>query len=313
MRFSTVAIDGLGVTGLFAEAAAASVYDSGTLEATLWRWFPVRLAERGFAPERFIDLYENLHYEKPLILGLREALPQTRLVSFQHAVPAPQLLSLFVTAGEAEYAPLPDLVITSGCFFRDILIREGLPSERVMAGPAIRYQYLLSERGEARPSRRRILVTLPLPIDDALELLLKTIDALGGTDLNVTVKPHPMMAFPAVMSAAGVKDLPGNFQLITGPMAKALEGCDVVVALSSSTVFETWCAGLPVVIVGRESAIDQNPMEWLSDRPAVVYEVGEIRQAVETMLLQPGQTPTTTMLHEFFNPVNDSTLGAFLG
>jgi hypothetical protein len=349
MMFDGVTLDGVDVTDLFNDSARTTALDASTLEATLWHDFPRLLAARCFRPERFIDLYENLNYEKPLTLGLREALPETRLVSFQHGIPAPQLLSLFVTAEEAEYAPLPDVVVCNGPLFRELLVNEGLPEGRVVEGGALRFAYLREQQqagggacpptvkrqqqstaegqkqstGESQephpvgaqapsPVRPRVLVTLPLPIDDAVELLLKTIEALGGTELHAGIKPHPMMAFPQLLAAAGVAALPPNFEVIAGSMAAALERSDVVVALSSSTVFETWCAGLPMVIVGRETAIDQNPLDWLPERHPVVYDPAEIAAEVQRVLRQPPASPSPELLARCFNPVDDTTLAAFL-
>jgi surface carbohydrate biosynthesis protein (TIGR04326 family) len=312
MMFDGVTLDGVDVTDLFNDSARTTALDASTLEATLWHDFPRLLAARGFRPERFIDLYENLNYEKPLTLGLHEALPETRLVSFQHGIPAPQLLSLFVTAEEAEYAPLPDLVVCNGPLFRELLVNEGLPEGRVVEGGAIRFAYLREQPQVRREAGAHILISLPLPMDDAVELVLKTIEALGGSELHAGIKPHPMMAFPQLLAAAGVAALPPNFEVIAGSMAAALERSDVVVALSSSTVFETWCAGVPMVIVGRETAIDQNPLDWLPERHPVVYDPAEIAAEVQRVLRQPPASPSPELLARCFNPVDDTTLAAFL-
>src|SRR5206468_1514903 len=134
-------------------------------------------------------------------------------------------------------------VIVNGSLFRDILVSEGLPAELVIEGPAIRYEYLLDHKLLSERARTgRVLVTLPLPSEEAVELILKVVEAFSEHDtFRIVIKPHPMMPLRRVLRSAGIDRLPAGFESVSGSMADVLPGSDVVVALSSSTLFETWC------------------------------------------------------------------------
>ena len=86
-------------------------------------------------------------------------MPSTFVAGFQHGAMYPMLLCNFVPPRELAIAPLPDRVVCNGPAFREIVVREGLPRQRVVAGPALRYRHL---REVATAHGDRILVPLPM-------------------------------------------------------------------------------------------------------------------------------------------------------
>src|SRR5262249_38207607 len=157
-------------------------------------------------------------------------------------------------------------VVCNGPAFRDILVREGLPGDRVVAGPALRYRHL---REAPAAHGDRILVPLPLMDDVACDLLGKIVAGLAG--LPVALQPHPMARHAAQRSACGVTGLPEGFEIATGSMGALLAQAKVVVSTASSTLLEAVAAGVPVVVVGRDAALDLNPLEWYEGLAPVAH------------------------------------------
>lgn len=156
----------IDVSRLFEAERRRTAFDGGSLGAILSYRLPRRLAESGLEPDLVIGPFENMIPEKPLILGVRRFLPGAKLVGFQHGALYPLLLCNYVTAGESKFAPLPDRVVCNGEFFRDVLVREGLPAECAVVGPALRYEHLWAidrRSGEELPGPAQLLIPLPLP------------------------------------------------------------------------------------------------------------------------------------------------------
>lgn len=319
LMFGPVTLDGLDASALFSEAQASCAYDSGTLEALLSYRLPLRLRERDIRIDLFIAEYENMIPEKLLIAGFRKYSPNTKLVGFQHGALYPMLLCNFITREEAQFAPLPDRIVCSGPFFRDILIQEGLPADRAVAGPALRYGHLWREefRAEAQ-ARQGIFVPLPLMQSDAMELLTKLIEAFGAEpQITLSLKPHPMSS-PRMLEAVGISRLPQNFHIVSGDISIWLSRAQAVVALSSSALYEALAAGVPVVPVGREAALDLNPLAWHPRFAQQCYSAEEIRSET-TRLMQLGSADLQAyreyarqILEHSFGQVSEATMHSFI-
>ena len=316
-----LALEGVDVTRLVDAERRRTAFDAGTLEAVLSYRLPRRLAAAGMEPKVAIIPYENMIPEKPFLLGARRFLSATKLVGFQHGALYPLLLCNFVTRGESEFAPLPDRVVCNGELFRDVLVREGLPSTRAVVGPALRYAHLWHEsrRPAGRSTTRSLLIPLPLPLDLGVELLVKAALAFAGEPgLEVRLKPHPMGRIEELFRAAAWERLPGNFRLMSGSMESALDGVAVVVALASSSLYEAVAAGKPVVVVGRDAVFDLNPLAFHADLSRVFAEPAEIRSETVRLLelsddeLDAYRRRAYRLLQESFAPVTDDAMNAFV-
>jgi hypothetical protein len=312
IRFDGVRVGGMDVSLLFDEERRRTAFDGGTMDSLLMARLPRRLAERGWRPEVVFDPYENLPPGKELILGLREDMPDAKLVGYEHSTVPPMLLSWFLTAGEAEVGPVPDRVVCNGPFFRDVLVEHGLPAERAVLGPALRYRHVFdAPTGEGEG----VFITLPLNVDGATELFEKSAAALhdlGG--VRVWVKAHPM--FPR--DAVAALELPPGFEVVGGEMRDWLPRSRVVLGLASSTVIEALAAGVPPIPVGRDAALDLNPLGWFPELGEVVSSPDDIRRRVEQLLaLSPAELEDfrrrgREVLERCFSPVTEETMAAFL-
>jgi hypothetical protein len=310
----------LDVTRLFTEARQLHGWDVGSLQAMLSHRLPLRLAESDIRVDLFISNFENMIPEKPLILGFRRYLPDTRLVGFQHGALPANVLCLYVTEGEAKFAPLPDRIVCNGGFFREILVQEGLPADRAIAGPALRYRHLWREPLDPDVvTREGIFAPLPAIESDAVELVMKLIEAFSAEpQVPIWLKPHPMLSFGRILDGVGVSGVPEHFHIVSGEIEVWLARARVVIALSSGALYEALAAGIPVVPVGREVALDLNPLVWLSGFERQYCSAIEIlTEAMRLMRLSSAelrayQLRGRQILEESFGRVDDSTLRCFV-
>lgn len=310
----------LQVTRLFAEARRFHAWDFGSLQAILSFRLPHRLAASGISIDIFIDPFENMIGEKPLIIGFRKDMPGTKLVGFQHGALSPNLLCQYVTKGESEFAPLPDRIVANGPLFRDILVEHGLPAHRVVAGPALRYQHLWRDaRSVDGGARQSVLVPLPLMQSDAVELLTKLIQAFAGTPrIEIFLKLHPMASLTPLLSAARVRSLPRNFSVVGGDMGEWLARAQVVIALGTSALHEALAAGVPVVPAGRDAGLDLNTLGWYREFDKPYVSASEIREETLRLMqlsseeLARYRTRAGEILTESFGRVSDDAFRCFV-
>jgi surface carbohydrate biosynthesis protein (TIGR04326 family) len=322
MPHEAVRLGDLEVTRLFEAERDRTTFDADALEAILCYCLPHRLAEAGYFVDVLIDPFENMIPEKSLILGFRRYLPATMLVGFQHAALYPFMLCNFITASEAKFAPMPDRIVCNGEFFREVLVREGLPAERAVTGPSLRYGHLwqLAERPlPPRAAPAIVFVPLPLMLPEAVELILKICRALEDLPgIRVYLKPHPMSSLKTLLKAAHLEHLPAHFEFVGGGMGEWLAQAHVAVGMSSSTVYEIVAAGVPLVVVGRETGLELNPLSWYPEWRQVYVAPEDIRAEVARWLdaspeeLEAYRRRARQILTASFKQITDDTLQVFI-
>ena len=310
---------------LFREAAWRHAFEYGAMQFAMHYSLIKRLAKKGVKIERFILTFENMMPEKPLLMGLSEFYPKTYKIGFQHSVLYPFLLSLYVSPDEANIIPLPDQVICSGKFFRQKLIDEGYPADRVVEGPALRFQHLLSlnkEKLQRKPGGKNILIALPLSESGNLELLAKVWLALKNNQkIKLWIKAHPMMSsdkLDEMLSRSKIDKSRINF--VSSPLREVMPKVDLMVATASGVVLDAVAFGLPVVRVQQDLDLSLDPMDWWpSDELQFVARTpDEIASAVERILslgnedLKRLEEKGRLIVEECFSPVNQKTMAGFL-
>ena len=290
----------------------------------LYLRLPKRLANSGILVNQLICEYEGMISERMLTIGFKKYYPSIKIVGYQHGSISPLLLSNFLTDGESQFVPIQDRIICNGIFFRNILLKEGLPANKLTVGPALRYRHLHNDNNfqseEFSESNNCVLVPLPLMPSDGAELFNKVLLAFGGyTKYCFIIKPHPMAPKnEALFSCYGIDRLPNHFKFSRKNISEWLPKIQAVVSMSSSVVHEFAAAGIPLVVVGRDTALELNPLGFFPKRDKVFYSPKQIRQELERLMnltkeeRQSYQTESEEILKTSFNPVTDSSLKTFI-
>lgn len=313
-RFET-----LDVRPLIRCARIEQAGNDGTAKFVRYDRLVRRWATRGERLDFFIDMFENMRVEKPQIMALREVMPQTVTVGFQHYAALPPLqLFLRTTPQESAVAPLPDVIVCNSPHSLAELEAAGFPADRLRLGPSLRYRHLLNiPLARSRASSRIVLVVLSLEENASRELLMKLFDAFPSrTDIDFRIKVHPMA--PPDFLRDLLDPLPEGYQRASGELAPLLAGAACAVVVASTSAFELALAGVPLVICGRESDFDQNPLAGYSEFGAPAVGVDDLRKAVSDRLsLSTARWErlrewAARMREEAFSPVTEETIRAFV-
>ncbi len=314
--------NGLDLSRIFREEAARNVFGGGTPQVIMQYFLPKRLKQRGLKIEKFIITFENMFPEKPLIMGAAKYLPETKVIGFQHASLFPLLLSCYTSADESTVLPMPDQIVTSGRFFKQILAKEGFPSSKLVDGPALRFQYLLSQAsGPAGRPAGAVLLALPLARSSALELLSKVWLAVKDRPgLRIRIKAHPMMSageLTGILDKAGwSKD---RCEIVSGSMAEALTKVSLVIATASAAIFDAVASGVPVIRMRSDVDLSLDPMDWFpADSLSYVARTpAQISSQIDKLLAlrQPELLELANkgkeLVGQCFAPATGSALAAF--
>ncbi|MBM4134781.1 MAG: hypothetical protein FJ245_13560 [Nitrospira sp.] len=245
--------------------------------------------------------YENQPWERLLVMAAQTH--GVRTVAYQHGAGLARfMLSYFHGAGEAAWAPLPDVIVTSAPYSRDLLLQGGAPPEQLVIGGSLRYRGLSVEPKAAVSTPRAgmcVLIALSVEPTLCMHLLhaLKTAFPDGGRadGLEFVIKAHPecpvkeeWLEWPATIASGSFRDTASLCPIAiysgtsAGMEALAL-GCRVI-RYKSELFFnmdraEFMTADFGVVDCGdydlREKLL--SVMKSLDDQPLTIRKRNELR------------------------------------
>lgn len=282
----------------------------------------LRLKERGFRFDFAIDVFEGMIPERAWFMGFSKAYPEGKTISCQHTLFSKDLLCYFVYRGASLQKVLPSRIVCTGEMVKNLLVREGLPEDRLAVGCALRYEYLWNTK--VNPSNTKshcVLIGLPLQLSGAAEILAITSSiAKKRKDIEFYVKPHPMMSRNTLSNILREVKWPRDETSIAeGAMEKWVGKVDLLISTASAAVVDAMVMGRPVVIVGRDGVLDLNPLDWIeSPLTRTYFGEEEIEERIDEILRRIGEERENTLsfgrdiLMGCFNPVTEDTLKNFL-
>ncbi len=329
-RIDDVVHRGKDISKILTETQKAGIFLSYTYFAQMFAL--KNLSKIDYNIKSFIYTFENMFPEKPFSYAIKKYFPGVRSIGFQHSVLYPLQTCLYPSTQEWKDMPLPDKIICSGIFFLDILTKHGAPPERLALGPALRFKNLISrcekDRGDIAPTafhKNRILIAFPLANSDALELAIKSSEAIkllvDIEELRIGLKPHPMMPVDKLTVLKSFFNcVNGNVEIVDKPMGEVLSQYSLLITMASGVVFDGMIEGLPVIRVGRSNSLNFDPIDFVEDNPYDFksQRIEQLKRLIrKLLLLNDGERLEILnygrkLVKESFSPVNENTLRAFI-
>tara|TARA_B100000035_G_scaffold311965_1_gene322472 strand:- start:235 stop:2061 length:1827 start_codon:yes stop_codon:yes gene_type:complete len=145
-----------------------------------------------------IDHYENMVFEHALIGSIRNLqINKKTIYGYHHTLASKEFTAWQSLPSEWESKFKPDYVISCGKLSNNLLQSQGIPPERIIEGPALRYNNLVSDLENKINSKKNykiILFPLSKIKDSSIELVDKALalgKMLSETDFKLIIKPHP--------------------------------------------------------------------------------------------------------------------------
>lgn len=307
-----VALEPLLTADAAHDVAARSVWFNRLVAAV-----PGHLRTAGVDVARVIMPFENLNWEKRLLIAWRRSFPEAPVVGYQHSTLTHRKLRYFASAREASVSPLPDSIVTNSEAAHGLLAP--VFGDRLTPGGALRYADLASCERLPAPETRCIVAALSLELSEAAETLSALVEAFGNGDVPVIVKPHPVADADALLAAAGLTSLPAGFELLGARTPAPLERASVLVATSSTIVLEAIARDVPVVTLELARAVNESPLLETRDACAWAYGADELQARVgdaiaEGQALRDRMRPTwSATVSAMVAPAGPETYRALLG
>ena len=283
-----------------------------------------RLKEADIKISSCIDWYENQVIDKAFIAGMHAAFPQTKIIGAQMFVHMPNFLNLFPSQSETEARLIPDIVLEMSA--RQCQITKTY-TQNVMcrSAAALRYAHIFNTDAVTNSvalSQKSILILLPYEMAGAIELLdtFRRLLPKINEDVGINIKCHPDYSNVDIVHFFGKTIWPSRFVFLDDSLEEALKEATLVASLSSSSIFEVLVEGIPVIFLGRQTVLNQNPLAGI--RLNIVTECFSCDEVAAALHKYLSVTMEERKIFKaegrgirdlFFTPVSEQTLAPFSG
>jgi hypothetical protein len=297
--------------------------DNASLLAVLTHRLFVRLGRSGLRPRLIINWYENQLKDKAMVMAARQVFPQARILGAQNFIYSYNLLYLFPIQSEVEAGVVPDVLLEMTeplCTFARTFTQD-IPCR---PAASLRYAYIFQERQEVMAAKKGsgVLVLLPHAMAESaeiLEILNQGLDRMPK-GARWLIKCHPDYSPSELKQVVGEGNWPERFEIYQGTLADACKGAAVVISANSSAIVEAAAMGIPVIFLGRQTALNQNVLEDVkSELIMECFTAEELAAAVNKSLANSPEDGKhfkalgEEILTRFFSPVTPETMTPFLG
>ena len=233
--------------------------------------FISNMASSGNVPCQIMYTCEGQSWETALIWAIRKYMPDTKIVAYDNVTFSKLTLSMFPAQSEFCIKPLPDIIVTNGPLYSNILMDEGYPPEMVRVGCALRHSYIWEKRENIKNKKRfffpiTLLVVSAAILADSVELITKISNAFGGDmRYNIQIKCHPLVNVQQLKESLGDQIYQPNIIFTDEPVHILLKVSDILFYTYTSVCYEALSFKVPPVCVHLENFLNLDKLDIAPD------------------------------------------------
>jgi len=258
-----------------------------------------RLKERGVQLKLVIDWFENQVVDRGFNKGKNEFFPDVKSIGYEGFIVSYDY-NFYLQPSLCEYKAgvLPDHIAVTGSGVVNG-IKKYFPEISVITASAFRFDSIYKcNLSNLRPNNNPLVILATLPISkrqsrDILDLLIEYTELEKDLSTQVLIKSHPVLNMNQIRSSWS--SWPEQFKILDGNFSEIISTVDLMVGNTSSTCMEALAYGVPVIIVGNQDGITQNPIPNSVSKTMweLCYTVDEFKNAVKRLCTDADKRKST--------------------
>ena len=259
-----------------------------------------------------INWFENQIIDRGFNKGFNQFYQGIPSIGYQGFV-IPRDINIYTipTALEVKTQQVPDKIAVVGNGFKNIL-KSYYADLNVIVAPAFRFSYLHSRNLNRTKGKtdgfRRILVALPISVKASNDII-KLLNSYNKHNINERfrwiIKPHPSLNINDLEKLEINKKY---FSFSTNQFVEEITKAEIYVGNSSSTGLEALTYGIPVIIVGSNTGLTENPIPCSISKKywQICYTPEELSIALNEFCNRAqinNNLMADELLNEYFEPV----------
>ena len=137
--------------------------------------------------------------------------------------------------------------------------------------------------------------------------------------VEILVKPHPFTKVKSIKNK--LPDWPNKFNIVQDKYSDLLNRADLVIGNSSSTCMEALSHAVPVIVIGNQNGITQNPIPRSISKNmwSLCYTIDELYDSVDKLYFRVTESDTNLyreiaqdICRNYFEPVTKESVNKYL-
>jgi len=324
IKFNNFSMLGDNIGPLLKTHFYKNVLNGSSLAGLLNYRFFRRLKESGLKLRKVIDWNENQVIDRGFIKGLNHYYPNVPSIGYQgYIISSDFNFYIHPTKWEVDSAIIPDEIAVVG---RELVqdAKKYYKDLNVSVAPAFRFNGVWKEDAvNGRGGSNIILVALPISFKESEEIIRLILDMVllrKQDDIVFHIKPHPSLNMDVLKKTFG-QAWRKEFCIVSGDFTDRVKESCLLLGNTSSTCVETLAMGIPVVVIGSQSGLTQNPIPQSINKDfwKLCYTPQELQDAIEYFVknkrsLKPTFKETAKIVRQAcFEPATSVSVRDFLG
>jgi hypothetical protein len=264
------------------------------------------------APKVLVTEFEGMIPEKMLNAGIHSSTAKLKTFGYQHGAMFENQLCNYPTQREIDLGLVSDKIVCNGEIFRQLMKSRGIPDKMLEVGSALRLKYLHQNlNSNNNPSQKDLLVLLPMPMPDCLELIGVVEEAISDLNLQAAFKPHPMHDILLLAEHLNLK----KHSIVNGMLEDLIFDYKVIAGMTTGALLEAGLLGLNVIRIQRQLSLDFDSTFMNPEIRIQVNNSKEFRFALTQFSKKSfeGNNRSALLLkNEYFASITPEGMNAFL-
>ena len=129
----------------------------------------------------------------------------------------------------------------------------------VRKGPAIRFSHIHKKLYKIQNKSKIIFICLPFHEQLSRNILSICSTVISNKKIKIYIKPHPS-SHNSKKLYSNFKSLMQKSKLVEGHLSSYFNEIDIFISAGASPCLESICYGIPTIIIGSSTDLDQNPI-----------------------------------------------------
>ena len=214
----------------------------------------------------------------------------SKVIGYYHTLMSKDFLGHYFYSDEINSIIFPDLIITNGNLAKEILIERGIPKNKILAGPNLRYSKTTTTK---KYYQKNNIVLVPLPLADGaiLEIMINVLKLTGSKfkDSNIIfkIKPHPMTKKTKILNLLGWESYPKEIIWTDQDISECLKDSKAAITFCTGSIIDVVLSNTIPIPLMPELDFTWNNLDILEDRFEVLRPVKEdnIKERINDIFL----------------------------
>lgn len=262
--FSKFTFRGMDVSPILKTDFYKNISNNSSFNGILKYLLFKRLKQNNIKLRFVVNWFENQVIDRGFNKGVKVFYPNVPIVGYQGFIVS-QKFNFHLQPTKIEFVNkvIPDKIAVVGRGLVDG-VKKYCPELQVVCAPAFRFDYIHRNKLKIEHNQNsliKVLVALPITVSDSVDiirLVMSIINEEVFSSIEFIIKPHPALEIKKVI--AEFNHWPNSIGVFKRDFSEIINKSDLMIGSLSSTCVESLAYGVPVIVIGSQRGVTQNPI-----------------------------------------------------